>query len=316
MTGFLVRRAGAGVLVIAAVSVLVFAGIRAIPGDPAVVLAGDSPDPAVIAAIRHEYLLDRPLPVQYGRWAWLALQGDLGRNEQRLPVGATIANHLPVTLELAALSLLVAVLLGIPAGVIAAIRHGRAADHALTAVALVALSVPHFWLGLLMIIWFAVDLHWLPAVGYVTIHHPVANVRHLLLPCLVLGTSLAAVQMRQMRSSMLNALGADYVRTARANGFSEWRVIVRHALRNSLITNTTLLGLEFGALISGAAIIETIFGLPGFGALAVQSVSSRDYPTIQGIVLVTGLAWVLVNLLVDIAYAWLDPRIRLVAAPA
>jgi peptide/nickel transport system permease protein len=264
----------------------------------------------VLAAIRHKYLLDRPLPVQYAHWIWLALHGDLGVDQRQLPVAHTIVTRIPITLEIALLSLLVSILVGIPAGVIAAVRRGRPEDYVATAGALVGLSVPHFWLGLLFIIWFAVDLHWLPASGYVTIHHPIANLEHMVMPAIVLGTGFAAVLMRQMRSSMLNSLGADYVRTARAKGLSEWSVVGRHAFRNSLITITTLLGLQLGALISGVVITETIFGIAGFGRLTIDAVNQRDYALIQGVVLVTAAGYVLVNLLVDVVYSLLNPRIR------
>src|SRR6266550_3892503 len=203
MGGFLLRKVGAALIVLVLASMLIFVGVRAIPGDPAIALGAESRDPALIAAIRHKYLLDRPLPVQYAHWVWLALHGDLGVDQRELSVAHTIVTRIPITLELA---------------------------------------VPHFWLGLLFIIWFAVDLHWLPASGYVTMHHPIANVEHMVMPAIVLGTGFAAVLMRQMRSSMLSSLGADYVRTARAKGLPEWSVILKHALRNSLITVTTVIG--------------------------------------------------------------------------
>jgi len=310
MGGFLLRKAGAALIVLVVASMLVFLGVRAIPGDPAIALGAENRDPAVLAAIRHKYLLDRPLPVQYAHWIWLALHGDLGVDQRQLPVAHTIVTRIPITLEIALLSLLVSILVGIPAGVIAADRRGRPEDYVATAGALVGLSVPHFWLGLLFIIWFAVDLHWLPASGYVTIHHPIANLEHMVMPAIVLGTGFAAVLMRQMRSSMLNSLGADYVRTARAKGLSEWSVVGRHAFRNSLITITTLLGLQLGALISGVVITETIFGIAGFGRLTIDAVNQRDYALIQGVVLVTAAGYVLVNLLVDVVYSLLNPRIR------
>lgn len=310
MGGFLLRKAGAALIVLVVASMLVFLGVRAIPGDPAIALGAENRDPAVLAAIRHKYLLDRPLPVQYAHWIWLALHGDLGVDQRQLPVAHTIVTRIPITLEIALLSLFVSILVGIPAGVIAAVRRGRPEDYVATAGALVGLSVPHFWLGLLFIIWFAVDLHWLPASGYVTIHHPIANLEHMVMPAIVLGTGFAAVLMRQMRSSMLNSLGADYVRTARAKGLSEWSVVGRHAFRNSLITITTLLGLQLGALISGVVITETIFGIAGFGRLTIDAVNQRDYALIQGVVLVTAAGYVLVNLLVDVVYSLLNPRIR------
>ena len=310
MGGFLIRKAGAALVVLFTASILVFLGVRAIPGDPALALGAENRDPAVLAVIRHKYLLDRPLPVQYGHWVWLALHGDLGTDQRQLSVAHTIVTRLPITIELALLSVLVATLIGIPAGVIAAVRRGKPSDYAATTVALIGLSVPHFWLGLLMIIWFAVDLHWLPASGYVTIHHPLANLTHLVMPCLVLGAGFSAVLMRQMRSAMLTSLGADYVRTARAKGLSEWSVVGKHALRNSLITVTTVMGLQLGALISGAVITETIFGIAGFGRLTIDAVNQRDYTLIQGVVLVVAAGYVLANLLVDLVYSLLNPRIR------
>jgi peptide/nickel transport system permease protein len=310
MGGFLLRKAGAALVVLVIASIVVFVGVRAIPGDPAIALGAESRDPALLAQIRHKYLLDRPLPVQYGHWVWLALHGDLGVDQRELSVAHTIVTRIPISLEIAILSILVAVLVGIPAGVIAAVRRGKPEDYVVTTTALIGLSVPHFWLGLLLIIWFAVDLHWLPASGYVSIHHPIGNLEHMVMPAIVLGTGISAVLMRQMRSSMLTSLGADYVRTARAKGLSEASVIWRHAFRNSLITVTTLLGLQLGILISGVVVTETIFGIAGFGALTIESVNQRDYALIQGVVLVTATAYVVVNLLVDLVYSLLNPRIR------
>lgn len=310
MGGFLLRKAGAALVVLVVASMVVFAGVRAIPGDPAIALGAENRDPALLAAIRHKYLLDRPLPVQYAHWIWLALHGDLGVDQRELSVAHTIVTRIPISLELAILSLVVSVLVGIPAGVIAAVRRGKPEDYLVTTVALVGLSVPHFWLGLLFIVWFAVDLHWLPASGYVSLHHPIGNLEHMVMPAIVLGTGFAAVLMRQMRSSMLDSLGADYVRTARAKGLSEWSVVWRHAFRNSLITVATLLGLQLGILISGVVVTETIFGIAGFGALTIESINQRDYTLIQGVVLVTATAYVVVNLLVDVVYSLLNPRIR------
>ncbi len=310
MGGFLIRKAGAALVVLVAASMLVFLGVRAIPGDPAIALGAENRDPAVLAAVRHKYMLDRPLPVQYVHWIWLALQGDLGTDQRELPVARTIVQRLPITLELTLLSMLFATLVGIPAGVIAAVRRGKPSDYAATAVALVGLSVPHFWLGLLAIVWFAVDLHWLPASGYVSMHQPLANLEHMLMPAIVLGSGFSAVLMRQMRSSMLTSLDADYVRTARAKGLSEWSVVARHALRNSLITVTTVMGLQLGGLISGAVVTETIFALPGFGQLTILAVNQRDYTLIQGVVLVVAAGYVVANLLVDVVYSLLNPRIR------
>jgi peptide/nickel transport system permease protein len=315
MGGFLLRKAGAALIVVFCSSIVVFIGVRALPGDPAIALGAENRDPAVMAAIRHSYGLDKPLPVQYVKWISKALRGNLGLDARQLPVGHTIVTRLPITLELAFLAILVGTVIGVLAGVIAAVRRGRASDHAATATALVGLSVPHFWLGLMMIIAFAVDLHWLPASGYVSFRaHPLGNLEHLLMPAIVLGTGLSAVLMRQTRSAMLNSLSADYVRTARAKGLSESVVIGKHALRNSLITVTTVIGLQLGALISGAVITEQIFVIPGFGRLTLDAVNERDYTLLQGVVLVAATGYVVVNLLVDVAYSLLNPRIRVSGA--
>lgn len=311
MGGFILRKAGAALIVVFLASVLVFVGVRAIPGDPALAYAGEDRDPEVLAAIRDKYGLEDPQPVQYIRWIGLALQGDLGTDTRGLSVTETIVTRLPLTLELAGLAILIGALIGIPAGVIAAVRRGKASDYAATTTALLGLSVPHFWLGLLMIIVFAVNLQWLPAGGYVPFREdPLGNLEHMLMPAVVLGTGLSAVLMRQMRSDMLTSLGADYVRTARAKGLSEWSVVGKHALRNSLITITTVIGLQLGALISGAVVTEQIFGIAGFGRLTVDSIAQRDYALLQGVVLVAAAGYVIVNLLVDVAYSLINPRIR------
>lgn len=311
MGAFILRKAGAALIVVFLASVLVFGGVRAIPGDPALAYAAEDRDPKVLADIREKYGLDDPILVQYVRWIGLAVRGDLGTDTRGIPVADTIVTRLPLTLELAGLAILIGVAVGIPAGVIAAVRRGKASDYAATTVALFGLSVPHFWLGLLLIIVFAVNLGWLPAGGYVSFRDdPLGNLEHMLMPAFVLGTGLSAVLMRQMRSAMLTSLAADYVRTARAKGLSEWSVVGRHALRNSLITITTVLGLQLGALISGAVVTEQIFGIAGFGRLTVDSVAQRDYALLQGVVLVVAVGYVVVNLLVDLTYSLINPRIR------
>jgi peptide/nickel transport system permease protein len=313
MALFILRRLGAAAIVLFLGSVLVFLGVRALPGDPAVVLAGNEASPSAIAAIRHDYGLDQPLPVQYGRWAGKALQGDFGRSTQDLiPVGHILGERLPVTIELSLLAMIVAVGVGVTAGIIAATRRGRFADYVATGFGLVGLSVPHFWLGILGILLFSVQLHWLPASGYVPFTgDPGGNLERMLLPALVLGAGFAAVLMRQTRSAMLDSLSADYVRTARSKGLPERSVVGVHALRNSLTTVVTVLGLQLGALISGAVVTEQIFVIPGFGKLTVDAVATRNYPVIQAVVLVTVAGYIVVNLLVDIAYALLNPRVRL-----
>jgi peptide/nickel transport system permease protein len=317
MGGFLLRRVGAALIVLLLSSMLVFVGVRALPGDPATALGAENRDPAVMEAIRHHYGLDQPVPVQYAKWLSLAVQGDLGRDQRDLSVSDTILQRIPITLELAFLSIMVGILIGIPAGIIAAVKQRKAADYAATSAALVGLSVPHFWLGLMMISYFAVKLHWLPASGYVPFSEdPIGNLKHLLMPALVLGTGLSAVLMRQMRSSMLTSLGTDYVRTARAKGLPERSVILKHALRNSLITITTIVGLQMGALISGVVVTESIFVIPGFGRLTLDSIQQRDYVLLQGVVLVSAAGYVIVNLTVDLLYSVLNPRIRVSGAPA
>ncbi|WP_219471559.1 ABC transporter permease [Nonomuraea rhizosphaerae] len=313
MVWFILRRAGSAVIVLFLASVLIFLGIRALPGDPAVVMAGEDASPSLIEAIRRDYGLDKPLPAQYVDYLGQTLSGNLGRSTQdQLPVAGILAERLPVTLELSALALLVAIVVGVGAGIVAAVRRDRLPDYVATGFGLAGLSIPHFWLGLLGILLFAVTLRWLPASGYVPFtQDPGQNLQRMILPALVLGTGFAAILMRQTRSAMLGALSADYVRTARSKGLAEVKVVGAHALRNSLTTVVTVLGLQLGALISGAVVTEQIFVIPGFGKLTVDAVLTRNYPVIQAVVLITVIGYVLVNLLVDIAYAFLNPRIRL-----
>jgi peptide/nickel transport system permease protein len=318
MARYVLRRLGAAMIVLFLASILVFLGVRALPGDPVLALAGEQRDPAVLAQIRHKYGFDQPIPVQYVKWLGNAVQGDFGTSTKSgLPVAQTILDRIPITLELAALSVLFAVILGISAGVIAAVKRGSAADYASSSLALFGLSVPHFWLGLMLILLFAVKLQLLPASGYVPFFDdPIENLRRMIMPAFVLGTGFSAIVMRQMRSSMLESLSADYVRTARAKGLSEREVIGAHALRNSLITVVTLVGLQLGALISGAVITEQIFVIPGFGKLTIDSVLQRDPAVIQAVVLIAAAGYVIVNVIVDLLYSFLNPRIRVSAAPA
>ncbi|KEI43466.1 ABC transporter permease [Saccharopolyspora rectivirgula] len=300
------------------VSLVVFAGLRALPGDPALAIAGAEADDATLAEIRREHGLDQPLPVQYLTWVGRTLQGDFGESTSTgLPVRDIILSRLPVTLELAALSLLVAALIGVTTGVLAAVRRGGLLDWLGNGIALFGLSIPNFWLGLLCVLVFAVALGVLPASGYLPFTtSPLGNLERMVLPAFVLGSGLAAVLMRQTRSAMLDTLAADFIRTARAKGAGEWRVVGIHALRNSLTTVMTILGLQLGSLISGAVVTEQIFVLPGFGKLMVDSVFTRDYPVIQAAVLLTGAGYIVINLLVDLLYSVLDPRIRVSGAPA
>jgi len=318
MARFALRRLGAAALVVFLGSLVVFLGVRALPGDPALALSGEDRDPVALAAIRHQFGLDQPVPVQFVKYVGNALQGNLGQSARNgLGVGRIIVERLPVTLELSLLAVLIAVAVGIPLGIFAAVRRGGVLDSISSVFGLVGLSIPNFWLGLLLILGLTVQVHLLPASGFVSLFSdPVDNLRHLILPASVLGVQLAAVLMRQMRSAMLESLSADSVRTARAKGLSERQVIGVHALRNSLVTVVTVLGLQLGALISGAVITEQIFVIPGFGKLLVDSVFSRDYPVVQGAVLVAVIGYVAVNLLVDLTYSYLNPRIRVAGGAA
>ena len=315
---YLLRRAGAAVIVLLVASMLVFAGIRALPGDPALALAGEDRSEQALEAIRDKYGLDDPIPVQYVRYLGNVLQGDLGTSARTgLDVRETIVDRLPVTLELAALSILVAVIIGIGAGVVAAVRRGSAADWAANLAALLGLSLPNFWFGLVLILIFSVTLGVLPASGFVPFaDDPADNLRRMIMPAIVLGSGLAAIVMRQTRAAMLDALGSDYVRTARAKGLAERQVVGGHALRNSLLTVTTVVGLELGTIISGAVVTEQVFVLPGFGKLTIDAVFQRDFPVLQGVVLVTAFAYVVINLVVDLLYSVLDPRIRVAGRAA
>ncbi|MEE4597905.1 ABC transporter permease [Streptomyces sp. DSM 41524] len=308
-----IRRLGESLITLFLVSVVVFAGVRALPGDTATALAGEEPTPEAIAQIRASYGLDDNIVVQYVRYVRHAATGDLGVSSRTgLPVLDSVMEALPVTLELSALALLLAVVVGVGAGVVAAVRRGRPEEWLVNAVALLGLSVPAFWLGIVLVLAFAIAVPVFAASGFVPFGvDPMENLRHMVLPVIVLGSGLAAVVMRQTRAAMLGSLSADYVRTARAKGLSRRQVIMGHALRNSLVTVVTVLGLQLGHLISGAVVTEQIFVLPGFGKLTIDAVFSRDYAMVQGVVLFTSTAYIVVNLLVDLAYSVIDPRIRL-----
>jgi len=317
MGRYVLRRLVESAVTFILVTIVVFVGVRALPGDPARAQAGEESDPATLAEIRRSFGLDQPVHIQYVRYVGNAVTGDLGRSSRTgLPVLETIGHALPVTLQLALFSMLIAALIGIGAGIVAAVRRRTAWEWAANSVALVGLSVPNFWLGLMGVLVFAIAFPVLPASGFVSfVDDPVECIRHLLMPAIVLGSGLAAVIMRQTRSAMIEALGTDYVRTARAKGLGGSQVILGHALRNSLIVVTTIVGLQLGILISGAVVTEQIFVLPGFGKLTLDAVFTRDYPMIQGVVLVTATAYIGINLLVDLMYSAIDPRIR-VGGPA
>jgi peptide/nickel transport system permease protein len=312
MLTYLVRRIAQIVPTLFAASVLIFGLQQLLPGDPAMILAGEERDPAVIAHLRETMHLDKPLPVQYVYWLKGVLHGDLGESQRaQLPVTTLIAQKLPVTIELACLALCIAIAIGIPAGVVAAVKHGTPWDYGANVVALWGLSTPNFWLGIMLILLFSVTLGWLPASGYVSPFEDLrANLAAMIMPAFVLGNAIAAVLMRHTRSAMLQVLSSEYVRTARAKGVPERNVILKHALRNALIPIITLGALEFGTLLSGAVLTEQVFTIPGFGKLIVDAVFNRDYAVVQGVVLFTATAYIVLNLVADIAYAIANPRIR------
>jgi peptide/nickel transport system permease protein len=309
---FLVQRAAISVVTLFVISMIVFTGVRMIPGDPARVMAGNEADEAGLEEVRQKYGLNDPIPFQYLRWVGLALRGDLGESiRTRESVVKTVATKLPITIELAFLSLLVAIGIAIPAGVLAAVRRNTVWDILTSGASLGGVSIPNFWLGIMLILFFSVRLGWLPASGFVPLWvSPLENLQRMIMPAFVLGTALAAILTRQTRNSMIEVMSADYIRTAYSKGLRGRVVVFRHAIRNSLIPVVTILGLQMGALMSGAVVTEQIFVVPGFGRLIVEAVFTRDYPLVQGVVLLTASSYVLINLLVDVSYSLLDPRIR------
>jgi peptide/nickel transport system permease protein len=310
---FLIQRSAISLVTLFLITVIVFLGVRMIPGDPARVMAGVDADAAGIEEIRQKYGLRDPIPVQYVKWVGRALRGDLGESiRTRDSVLRLIGQKLPITLQLAAYSLAVSLLIAIPVGVLAAVRRNTAWDYLASSASLCGLSIPNFWLGIMLILLLSVRLQWLPASGFVSPFEDLwGNTQRLLMPAVVLGSALAAVLMRQTRNSMIEVLSADYVRTAYAKGLRTGVVVFRHAIRNGLIPVITILGLQLGALIGGAVVTEQIFVVPGFGRLILEAVFTRDYPIVQGVVLITASAYVLVNLLVDVSYSLLNPRIRI-----
>jgi peptide/nickel transport system permease protein len=313
VTTYIIRRLLLMIPVALLVTVGIFVIIRIAPGDPVLTYAGEDKDPATIAAVRAELGLDQPLPIQYAAWMARAVQGDLGRSFQtKQRVLEAIGERIPVTLELGLAAILISVSLALVVGILSAVKRNSVLDLLTTSVTLAGVSFPNFYLGLLLILLFAyvVPGQIFPPGGFVPFSKdPTQNLRYLVLPAITVATASLAVNLRQVRSSLLDVFGQDYMRTARAKGLHERAVVTRHALKNALIPVVTIIGIQVGAIIEGAIITETIFFIPGIGRLAVQAIPSQDYPVVQGVVLISALSFMLSTLAVDILYAFLDPRI-------
>lgn len=312
MLSYILRRILIAIPTLLLVSIFVFMLQKLLPGDPVLVLAGEERDPEVLAYLREQYRLNDPLIVQYFHWLGNVLQGDLGMSlRTQQPVLKLIVDKLPVTIQLAVMAMIFAFLIGIPAGIISAVKKGTLVDYVANFFALSGLSIPNFWLGIMLILLVSVNLGWLPASGYEPLwRDPVRSLQTMIMPAFVLGTALAATLMRHTRSAMLGVLQSDYVRTARAKGLREKGVILRHAFRNAVLPIVTLSALLFGELLAGAVLTEQIFTIPGFGKLIVDAVFNRDYAVVQGVVLCTAVGFILMNLIADILYVLLNPRMR------
>jgi peptide/nickel transport system permease protein len=294
------------------VSVLIFSLQHLLPGDPALIMAGEDRDPAVIEQIRKQYHLDQPIPVQYVYWVKNALAGDLGESMRfKQPVLDLVLQKLPVTMQLASMAIVIALTIGVGAGIVSAVYRDTPLDYAANVFALWGLSTPNFWLGIMLIFLFSVQLGWLPPSGYVPLTEDWRqSLATTIMPAFVLGNAIAAVLMRHTRAAMLQALNSDYVRTARAKGLLERSVILKHAMRNALTPVITLGALEFGTLLSGAVLTEQIFTIPGFGKLIIDAVFNRDYAVVQGVVLITATTYMTLNFLADVLYVLVNPRLR------
>jgi peptide/nickel transport system permease protein len=320
VTTYILRRLVLMIPVALLVTIGVFALARLSPADPVLVFAGEERDPAALAAIRKDLSLDQPIPVQYVRWLTRAVQGDLGRSFQnKQKVSEAIIERLPATFELGLAALTISITFALVVGILSAVKRNSVVDLLSSSVTLMGVSFPSFFLGLLLILLFAYVIpgHIFPPGGYVPLATDMGeNLRRLVLPAATLATGSLAVNLRQVRSSLLDVFGLEYMRTARAKGLRESTVITRHALKNALIPVVTLVGIQIGAIIEGAVITETIFSWPGVGRLVVQAIPSNDYPVVQGVVLVSAVSFMLSTLLVDVLYAWIDPRISYDTASA
>src|SRR6188508_40014 len=312
MLKFLLQRLATIIPTLFFVSVLIFGLQQLLPGDPAIALAGEERDPEAIRYLREKFHLDEPLPMRYWYWASGVLKGDLGQSMRiQKPVTELILEKLPVTIQLACMAIVIALAIGITAGVISAVKKDTWWDYAANVFALWGLSTPNFWLGIMLIFLFSVQLGWLPPSGYVPLTEDWRqSLLTTIMPAFVLGNALAAVLMRHTRSAMLQAMSSDYVRTARAKGLLERSVILKHAMRNALTPVITLGALEFGTLLSGAVLTEQIFTIPGFGKLIIDAVFNRDYAVVQGVVLITATTYMTLNFIADVLYVLVNPRLR------
>ena len=313
MARYLIWRGLSVIPTLLGITILVFLVTYFIPGDPAQVLAGAEAPPEAVAGLRHQWGLDQPIYVRYGVWMANIARGNLGESYfSHQTVLRLVGRAFPVTFELAMLSLLVAVLIAVPSGIISAVRPSSSFDLGATAASFVGLSIPGFWLGIMLIYLFAVQLRWLPAGGFTPLSQGmIANLRSMILPAIALGTFASTQLMRYLRAGMLDVLNADYIRTARAKGLTAAMVLFRHAVRNALIPFMTVLGVQMGYLLGGTVITESVFALPGVGRLVLNAILNRDYQVAIGIILLIAAAFVMVNLIVDLLYPVLDPRIRL-----
>jgi peptide/nickel transport system permease protein len=312
MAAYVLRRLLATIPTLLLLSLMVFAIVHLTPGDPVSFMLGDEATPEVAKAMRERLGLDQPLAVQYGKWLIRSVTGDLGRSmRSNMPVSEAIMQRMPVSVELAAIAMLISLSLAIPAGILSATRRNSLVDTGATVGALVGVSMPNFMLGFFLIYVFSLQLRLLPPSGWVPLGEDLSlNLKSVLMPAITLGAAAAAIVTRMTRSSLLEVLSLDYVRTARAKGLAERRVILKHAFKNALVPVVTIVGLQVGHLLGGAIITETLFGLPGMGRLMVDAINTRDYPIVQGVVLFSAVIFLTANLLVDVAYAALDPRIR------
>ncbi|SIQ37398.1 peptide/nickel transport system permease protein [Rhizobium sp. RU35A] len=312
MPVFIAKRLLVALPTLLIISIFVFSLQKLLPGDPVLAMAGEERDPAVLELLREKYHLNDPIPVQYVRWLGGVVQGDLGMSlRTNQPVLELIKEKLPVTIQLAIMSMIFAFAIGVPMGILAAVKKNTVLDYVASLLALSGLSVPNFWLGIMLILLVSVQLGWLPASGYESIFvDPVRSLQTMIMPAFVLGNALAATLMRHTRSAMLGVLSADYIRTARAKGLSPREVVLSHSFRNALLPVITLTALLFGELLAGAVLTEQIFTIPGFGKLIVDAVFNRDYAVVQGVVMCTALGFILMNLIADVLYVLLNPRLR------